>query len=76
MDLNPGDWRLGVTRGSGRGQVQYLLDEAPHGLVVHLGMGGEELVVQQLCVAGSLVRILVDTLRDEVVKFCRESLLG
>ena len=68
MDLNPVYRQLFVTRG--RRQVQYLLDEAPHGLVVHLSVGDEELVVQELGVAGSLVGIFVDTLRDEVIKFC------
>ena len=58
-----------------RSQVEDLLDEAPHGGVVHLGVGHQELVVQQLGVARSLVGILVDTLRDEVIELLREFLL-
>ena len=74
MDLNPDDWRLGVTRGSGRGQVQYLLDEAPHGLVLDLSVGHQEPVVQQLGVTRSLVWIFVDALRNELIELSGEFL--
>ena len=74
MDLNPDDWRLGVTRGSGRSQVQYLLDEAPHGLVLDLCVGDQEPMVQQLGVTRSLVWIFVDALRDELIELSGEFL--
>ena len=57
-----------------RRQVQDLLDEAPHGLVLHLSVGDKEPVVQELGVACSLIGIFVDALRDEFIEFRGEFL--
>ena len=52
----------------GRGQVEDLLDEVAHLAVLHLPVGDQEVVVQQLGVARPHVRGLVHTLRDKVTK--------
>ena len=62
-----------MIRGARR-QVQYLLDEAPHGLVLHLCVGDQEVVVQELSIAGSLIWIFVDALWDEIIELWGEFL--
>ena len=53
---------------SGRGQVEDFLDEEAHLGVVHLAVGHQELVVQQLGVAQSLIHIFVQAFLDKVAE--------
>ena len=56
------------------GQVQDFLNEASHPRVLHLSVGDQELVIQKLSVVCSVLRLLVQTLRDEVIEvFCELS---
>ena len=54
---------------SGRVQGEDLLDEEAHLSVLQLAVGHQELVVQQLGVARSLIHIFVQTFRDKVAEF-------
>ena len=52
--------------------MEELLDEQPHLGVFQIAMLHQELVVQQLGVARSLVHVFVQTLRDKVAKIISE----